>query len=542
MKPEERDALIDELIDGTISEAEFLRLEAEFHVDRSAREAYYQRLKLATLLEIEAEEALSPSGGAARVVVPGPPWWRRRRWTLEVAAAIAALATGVLAGWLGARGAAEGSTADRDSTVPGTGTEPVAAGFAVIADQSGTAWGGGLVLGRGDLVPPGELVLESGTVQLELFSGVTVVLEGAARFEVLSPMEMTVDRGRVHALVPEPARGFRVRTSSGEIVDLGTEFSVDVTPDHADFRVLDGEVEWHPKGADAGARLLGEGEALRWTRDGRSLDLPFDGDEIAGIESVERGLADERRRRRGEWLAHGARLAEDPRLVAYFPMSGVDGGRRTLADASGNGHDGTLVRAARVADRWDHPAAAIDFSPTGSRVRVTVPEELRSLTLMCWVKIDGLDRWFNSLFLTDGHELNEPHWQIMDDGRLFFSVKKREPTPGDLRDKHVFFSPPFWSPALSGKWLHLATTYDVDARVVTHYLNGEPISREAIPERFLVETVRIGAASIGNWSEPKRDDPHFAVRNLNGAMDEFALFSEALDADEIAALHRIGRP
>ena len=63
----------------------------------------------------------------------------------------------------------------------------------------------------------------------------------------------------------------------------------------------------------------------------------------------------------------------------------------------------------------------MDFSATGSRVKVNVAQELTSLTFMAWVKIDSLDRWHNSLFLTDGHELNEPHWQIMDDGRLFFS-------------------------------------------------------------------------------------------------------------------------
>ena len=77
---------------------------------------------------------------------------------------------------------------------------------------------------------------------------------------------------------------------------------------------------------------------------------------------------------------------------------------------------------------------------------------------------------------------------------------------------------------------------------VTHYLNGELLSREAIPEEYLVEPVTIGNASIGNWGDPIRDEPRFAVRNLNGSMDEFALFEAALSADEITELYDHGKP
>jgi hypothetical protein len=89
----------------------------------------------------------------------------------------------------------------------------------------------------------------------------------------------------------------------------------------------------------------------------------------------------------------------------------------------------------------------------------------------------------------------------------------------------------------------IATTYDVDARKVTHFLNGRVLSEETIPEEYLVENVTIGAASLGNWSEPVyRTDPHFAVRNLNGSMDEFAMFAAALTAEEIAGIYDHGKP
>ena len=59
---------------------------------------------------------------------------------------------------------------------------------------------------------------------------------------------------------------------------------------------------------------------------------------------------------------------------------------------------------------------------------------------------------------------------------------------------------------------------------------------------YLVEQVSIGNASIGNWGDPIRADPHFAVRNLNGSMDEFALFKAALSSEEIKELYDHGKP
>jgi uncharacterized protein YaiE (UPF0345 family) len=374
---------------------------------------------------------------------------------------------------------------------------------------------------------------------------VRVIVEGEAEFEVLSPMEMTVAKGKLQAQVPELAQGFRVQTAAGEVVDLGTEFALDVTDEHAEVHVLDGEIEWHPVDRDDMRQLVG-GEALRTSSGaGETQALGPDAARFADFDEIGERLARSRAQRREAWLAHSENLASDPRLLLYFPMREMGVDPRRIDDASGSEIAGGVVRAARVGDRWGVQGAALDFTPTGSRVRVDVPGEHRSMTFFCWVRIDSLDRWFNSLFLTDGHELNEPHWQILNDGRLFFSVKKSDPkVDGSERDKHIFYSPTIWTPAQSGQWFQIATTYDVEARQVTHYVNGEIVSREPIAEEWLVERVSINAASIGNWSEPiyRRDDPSFQVRNLNGVIDEFALFSDALSADEIRELYEIGRP
>jgi len=529
MNTKGRTRLIDDLIEGEISEADFLRVEAELSIDPAARREYYDRLALSVALETEA---LSVGNRIVELPQPGVNYVQ---WL-----AVAALLVGLFAV------AAFFVRPPAKSDMATDPEEQRASGYGVLAGQANATWKNGSTLADGALLPAGSLKLETGVVQLELFSGVTVIAEGPADFEVVSPMEMFVTRGKVRAHVPEPAHGFRVRTVGGDVVDLGTEFAINVSPSLAELHVLEGEVEWHP--LDREMRPLKKGEALRWGTNGQGTALPADATGFVGTMELRDQLAMVRRDRKEDWQLFNGRLQNDSRLVAYYQMGMSEGWSRQLANTASVGAatigEGAIVAAKRAADRWGNPDGALDFSPTGSRVRLNVPGEYRSLTLLCWVKINSLDRWYNSLFLTDGHDLHEPHWQIMDDGRLFFSVKKRDtwdPKKGE-KDKYIFYSPPFWNASLSGQWLMIATTYDVDAKTVTHYLNGRPISTEAIPPEYLVETVSIGNASLGNWGLPERDDPHFAVRNLNGSMSEFALFNAALSEREIAGIYEHGKP
>jgi len=129
----------------------------------------------------------------------------------------------------------------------GPAEEQKASGFAVLAGQAEAVLEKGVALADGALLPAGPLHLASGVAQIELFSGVTVIVEGAAEFEIISAMEMRVTQGKVRARVPEPAHGFRIHTTAGEVVDLGTEFAMNVSGVQSEVHVLDGEVEWHPR-------------------------------------------------------------------------------------------------------------------------------------------------------------------------------------------------------------------------------------------------------------------------------------------------------
>ena len=199
-----------------------------------------------------------------------------------------------------------------------------------------------------------------------------------------------------------------------------------------------------------------------------------------------------------------------------------------------------------VDGRWPGFKSALEFHRPGSRVRVNIPGEFSAFTFACWVRIDSLDRQYNALFMGDGYETGEPHWQIRNDGSMMLSVMvdDTKPNPGAPNDAgfhRVYYSPPMWDLSMSGQWLHLASVFDPTGRTVSHYVNGREISSQEIEDRFLIQTLRIGNAEIGNWGLPFRQDPWFAIRNLNGRMDELAIFRAALSPEEIADLFETSR-
>lgn len=128
-----------------------------------------------------------------------------------------------------------------------------------------------------------RLALEGGVAELTLHSGVVVVMRGPAEIELVSPMRVRARRGTVRARVGETAKGFVLETPTTEVIDLGTEFGVDIDTESGatDVVVFDGSVDLRytaqadrkPLATRAGAsgretRLLRSGEALRVDRSG----------------------------------------------------------------------------------------------------------------------------------------------------------------------------------------------------------------------------------------------------------------------------------
>lgn len=419
-------------------------------------------------------------------------------------------------------------------------------GYAVIRHSLNDEWSGLQKMNVGDLISEDTIELSKGLLQIDFFCGASVVLEGPAKLEIKSAWAAICHEGNLRAVVPPAARGFRIHTAQGEIEDLGTEFSVSVKDNQSRVHVLDGKVLVHQENQDTVE--MNTGDQLNVTIDGLTqIDDPAL--TIAGLEEVRTGAFNVDQISFRRWQQHRDELAKDQRLRAYFPMDRQHWKDNTIENISPISSEASndaimLGFANQHAGRFPQGKLALDVRRPDARARVYIEGEFKAYTFFTWVRIDSLAHQYNALFMGDNYNNGEPHWQIRDDGKLMMSVMVREKDRGLKPNYHlVYFSPVFWDDSLSGKWIQLASTYDPIKREVANYFNGKLLNKDRIKDEFYIENLKIGGAEIGSWGLPFRaEDTHFALRNLNGLIDEFMIFDAALTAEEIRTLYEKGKP
>jgi ferric-dicitrate binding protein FerR (iron transport regulator) len=130
--------------------------------------------------------------------------------------------------------------------------------------------------GDGDTVFAGDKVrLIRGQLRMDFACGATVTMRSPAALEIISPMKTRAVLGTLKAHVGKGAEGFTVETPRTTVVDLGTDFGVDVSRHGStDVVVFNGAVDLHSEGinglsesqrlsAGEGVRVSGEGTASR---------------------------------------------------------------------------------------------------------------------------------------------------------------------------------------------------------------------------------------------------------------------------------------
>lgn len=397
-------------------------------------------------------------------------------------------------------------------------------GIAVVTATAEARWAAdGMAVQAGVPLSPGRLALAAGLAQLDLYSGATLVLEGPAALELHDARSLRVLHGRARVRASPRARGLRISLPEGQVVDLGTEFAVAVPGQGqgaSEVHVVDGAIVW--RGGEQELRLEG----------GQGLVLDAAG--ARAVPAAVQGFADPARLSAAASAAHAraeerrdalrARLRADPATLLYLdfdPRASGPWGRLAVNLATGplRAEDGAIVGCGTSLGRWpDKPA--LEFKRPSDRVLVDVPGQHASFTLAAWVRFDGLDHDYNAFLHTDGWEEGDVHAHVQPSGELVLDLFGRE----RLRSRRRIGRADF------GRWIHLAWTWDAEARRVSLYVDGVldahlPIAGAA--------PVRFGPAQIGNW-----DRQH---RNLNGQLDELLLSARALSAAEIAELAEPGR-
>ena len=510
-------------LDQQLTAEEKRELEEMLLASSKAREIFLDRAEWHGLLRQQAmqrQASLLIAGETqVRKVVP----FRRKAW---LGAAIAACLA--LGWWLLPRGGKDHfPIAARNTSVP---TEHVA----LLAQAIDVTWEeGGEAFSAGAALPKGWLKLARGTLRLDFYSGARVILEGPASIELLSPDLARLEKGKLTARVPPPAEGFTVLSSDLRVVDRGTEFGMHVTgANDCEVHVFDGEVELQGHLPDAAEKALHEGDAVS-IREGKWTAFPADRASFADPASV---LAAAARATEAQWISwqESSRiLREMPDLKVYFDFEGLHPGDPLLPNLAAGADEysnGTVIGCDPLPGRWAKKGA-LGFAKTSDRVRFRTGGSTPSLTMMARVRVDSLPQSHNHLLSMAPEKVGEVHWKLDGAGCLVLGVRAEAQLAYDAWER--LKSPRIVTDQDFGRWIQLATVIDGARGVMKHFVNGKEVASAPMKRR---PAIQLGLANLGNFDASAPEFETGIVRSFNGRIDEFALFTRALDASEIAAM------
>lgn len=532
--------LVDLLLEQEISADQFQRLNNLIEQDADARNVYIQlvhmHLQLPDVVLRRYADKPSATGLTGNEVRQFP-----RAVGLVVLAATVLLAIG----WFAFSKESDSPhdptnlTAARLEEAP----ESIDPNVAVVTAAIDVVWADSAALGPGDGAAPGILKIDSGVLRLEFYCGAAVLLEGPAELELKSSTVAVLSSGRLRAHVPPEARGFTILSPQVKLVDQGTEFGV-VALDNGETQVhvFDGLVDLYP-GHDARrrsqasteakgshAQQLSSGEAVLLAADGEQQIIEVEADDFISFQQFSQMVADATQQRHRSWLRWKHSFKNGPRVQAWFDFSPELISHRRIHGLvpESDPLTGTLVGCSMADGRWPGESS-LEFKHPGDRVRVSLPIELEAMTLMAWVRIDGLDRSFNGLLMSDDHGTGRPHWQINRRGEIVFSIR-------EMRGLHNYKSDAVIDDFAFGRWIHLTTVYDPHNKVVKHYVNGVLAGSKDIARPV---ALRFGKTEIGNWRNVL-EKTRTPIRALNGRVDELIIFRGVLTEDEIQRIHKLG--
>jgi hypothetical protein len=555
MKDERLILLIDAYLDGALALEEKAELERMLLESDAARRQFWQRTSLHGWSHAAAKMNYGASPIPARQpkTKPNPyraaleqaigwvRWVRRHAWATGLATACVA----ALAGWyVMSRPMADDGIDDFDLADETPDEAATVRSVAMLTHGASLVWDDEKAdLEIGAQLQPGPLRLKSGVAEIEFYNGARLVLEGPAEMELISPMEVRLQSGKLKARVPEPAHGFQVHLNDGAtITDLGTEFGVnEVAAQVPQVHVFQGKVEVAvaPE-AKKPVQLLIQGQSVEVQANeihpmaltpAQSLAQFVDENEVARREATEL------KTRYVAWQNRAGKLDADPALRVHYYFESNRTKKVQLLNASrqkGKGSIGTIIGCSWTDGRWPGKKA-LEFQDTNSAVKFSVPGHLRSLTYMTWILIDDLPNAYNGLAMTDRQRPGGVHWEISRQGKIIFAV--RVPTADKKNAWDRVATGNILKPEKRGRWMHLAAVYDGSAGRMSLYVDGKQVASKKTEQRA---DLYLDGVEIGNWS--RRSTTPESIRDIHGRMDEFAVLARPLSAQEIRRQFEIGKP
>jgi len=229
--------LLEAVIEGDISAAEHRELAALLKADPAARHLFVDHMKVHGMLKwhlCKSDDSMDLPLGVSEVQEPcetcnarrgtdgdstqaGPTRDFLRRFVHRRCLAAALL---IVAGMLLGLVLRKNESARQDSIRPYV---------ALLKEAVEAEWeGDSLTRKVGTRIRQGDFTVHSGLVELELFDGAVIVVEGPARLNLLSTNRVALEYGNLGAIAGPEAAGFAVETPAVKLVDRGTRFGVRV--------------------------------------------------------------------------------------------------------------------------------------------------------------------------------------------------------------------------------------------------------------------------------------------------------------------------
>jgi hypothetical protein len=471
----------------------------------------------------------------------GTPW----RWISGGAGLAAAimLAVGVA---IHRRASSEPVADERAWTAPPVAEARPAATLAsaVNADLRGPD---GLPVLSGNPMPSGMVSLQRGWARVDFLDGATVVIEAPAMVRVVSGSNLEVRAGRVSADVPPAAHGFAITSPFCRVVDLGTEFGVEVRPDgRTDVGVFKGKIALSDQAEAPAVVTQGQGRHLD-TLTGPAVAAQIAPAQFVRVEDFNRWTA-------AVTPAERVRAAEqqacrDPSMSLFYSF----GDQSVRRDAIVNKATATFGRYDLPLNGEGTPAwgegrlaglSALDFNP-GREQRLLVPDfpvtRTGAMTCTAWVYCRSRSPWASIAKNWGSSKGGAFHFGLNDpDGTLALELGT-DATPASGAEVPMNrISEGTGQPFPLGKWVFVAFT--CDGHTATLFRNGYAVTSgpcKPIPAKAPVHSLAIGFKTGDDGMTPAGGSQ---VGYWDGRMGTLALYDRALAPNEVMSQYAAGMP
>lgn len=216
-------------------------------------------------------------------------------------------------------------------------------------------------------------------------------------------------------------------------------------------------------------------------------------------------------------------------LVAYYPFNG------NANDASGRGHNGTIINATLSTDRFGITNRSYFFNGTNAYISVPQSSELQPVTnfsISVWAKCIAA----NSSRLNTGPVMVNEHNYDTDDGFDFFVGI----------DNSIWFQASggyggatVSSPLVTNVWFNTVFTWDSTSGLCSLYVNGKLVNSVTHAYSKIVSSYPL---QIGAQFGPANDfwfDANGVGSYWFGQLDDIRIYKRVLPTNEVAQLYQL---